>query len=209
MQTAPTVVVKKSGFFSALAFGLFGFLTTCVVCASAVATYAIHVADRQAVWVTSFAGEFLTQLPDWMDSLPPILSDNLDDRRALDYSANVSADVRLVGEDRKGRKAVIEVTNRGKETISLLVLNVLLEDEEGNPVANLKAYAATPIAVNEDGWQGPLPPGQTRKFTQRAPYGASVASASVEPIELRVWNQPAAQPAGAPADDVEEVAVMD
>src|SRR5262245_5744779 len=173
MNQAPSVIVKKDGFFTAVARGFFGLLTTAVVCATGLGIYSLHVIDKKFGDIKSIGESVVGGLPKWRESLPPVVADAINDRRAPDYASNIDVKVRLVeGKGRDRQRAVIEVMNNGDETISLLSLNIRLEDSDGIPVRAFTAYAATPLALNEGDWRGPiLPNARTRKFS----YEVSVA----------------------------------
>jgi len=189
MSGSPTVIVRKGGAISALAHGFFGFLATCVICASGLGFYAMTVFDRQATRVLTLGGSILTNLPEWSASLPPVLSDALNDQRAFEYAPSVKTHVWLAPTRRPDeRQAVIEITNTGERTISLLALNVSIENDDGVPLRSVRAYAATPVAFDDEDWQGPLPPGATRKLAWRLRVEDGDVEAHAEIVDLRVWN---------------------
>lgn len=164
MNPSPTVVVKKGGFFSALVTGLFTFLTVSVVCATGLGIIALKTFNPERF--AELGRKLLADPPQWAEILPPALADAISDRRAFEYAENVEVQVSLRRSEGHDRYAdlVVEVHNSGPETVSLLAMNVRLEDHEGVPERQLVAYAATPIAIDRGEWFGPLMPGVTRKF---------------------------------------------
>ncbi|HMQ15649.1 MAG TPA: hypothetical protein PKC49_06715 [Phycisphaerae bacterium] len=181
MNQAPAVIVKKGGFLAAIASGFFGLLTVSVICATCIVGYGMVLADRHLVRV-------VTSLPELWDSLPPVISDALRDRRALDYRGQVDVVVRCVeSSGRSGeRRTVIEVANRGNEIISLLALRVTLCDGDEIPRDEFVTYVATPFAVpDEREFRGPLLPGETRRIA-RLIAPDRVLAASYEITDLRV-----------------------
>jgi hypothetical protein len=194
MSTMPAVIVRKGGFLAPLFYGLFGFLSAVVVCATLLGVYGLHIADTTTDSLFAIGGQVISGLPQWQQALPPMLAEALDDRRAPDYRGQIDVVVETVpARDKRGRAlTLIEVTNNGPETVTVLALNVVLEDEDGVPVQESRSYAATPIVIDEDDWRGPLLPGSTRKFTQCCYHGAGLRPA-VEVAELRVWNGPRAE----------------
>jgi hypothetical protein len=200
MNQAPSVIVKKDGFFTAVARGFFGLLTTTVVCATGIGVYSLHVVDKKFGDIRSIGESVVSGMPRWRESLPPILADAINDRRAADYASNIDVKVRLVdGKRRDRQRAVIEVTNNGDETISLLSLNIRLEDADGVPVRTFTSYAATPLALNEGDWRGPiLPQSKTRKFSCEIFVPEYDLTAVAEIADIRV-AQPTAEPVAAPA----------
>lgn len=185
MNQAPSVIVKKDGFFTAVARGFFGLLTTAVVCATGLGIYSLHVIDKKFGDIKSIGESVVSGLPKWRESLPPVLADAMNDRRAPDYVSNIEVKVRLV--DGKRRRAVIEVANKGQETISLLALNIRLEDSEGVPVRTFNSYAATPLALNDGDWRGPiLPNSEPRKFFCEINVPENELNAVAEIADIRV-----------------------
>lgn len=200
MNQVPNVIVKKDGFFTAVARGFFGLLTTAVVCATGIGLYSLHVVDKKFGDIRSIGESVVSGMPRWRESLPPILADAINDRRAADYASHIDVKVRLVdGKRRDRQRAVIEVTNNGDETISLLSLNIRLEDADGVPVRTFTSYAATPLALNEGDWRGPiLPQSKTRKFSCEVFVAEYDLTAVAEIADIRV-ALPTAEPVATPA----------
>lgn len=185
----PTVIVHKKGFLAALAGGFFGLLTTGVVCLTGLGIFAMYTAGKYPADARGLMQEFMNGLPALKAALPPALSDALSDRRATDYLANVEVTTRLVAEPANGRGqvVVVEVANRGPETISMLSLNIVAEDDREVPVDTRVAYAATPLAIQDaHDWMGPILPGATRRFVVNLPRGDHAESARAEVCDLRV-----------------------
>ncbi len=203
MSSMPAVIVRKGGFLSALFHGLFGFLTAVVVCASGLGFYTLYVVNSKVGDVFAITGEWVSNLPEWQQNLPPMLFETLDSRRAVDYLAQVDVSVWTVRSPRERDHdlTVIEVTNNGPETVTVLALNVLLEDEQGVPVREFRTYAATPLALDEGEWRGPLLPGSTRKFTRSCYRHERGLKPTVDVAELRVWNGPQSARAVASIDE--------
>lgn len=190
MNVTPAVVVKRGGFLSAIASGFFGLLITAVICGTGLASYGIYVLNERVGGAFSLAGSIVDSLPDWSEKLPPALADMLSDRRAADYRQDVDVRVRLADVDgRRGTRAVVfEVSNNGSETITMMAINVALQDGRKVPLEELRAYAATPVTFDEGHWRGPLLPGSTRTFSARL-YGRTVedvTDVSAEISELRI-----------------------
>lgn len=194
MSNMPAVIVRKGGFLSALFHGLFGFLTVVVICASGLGVYALHIADDKVVSLFALTGDVVSGLPEWQRNLPALLADALDARRAPDYRSQIDVSVRTVPHpnDRARDLTIIEVTNKGSETVTVLALNVVLEGANGVPLREFRTYAATPLALDEDEWRGPLLPGSTRKFAPCGHVYERGLQPTVEVAELIVWNGPRA-----------------
>lgn len=192
MSGVPTVIVRKGGFLSALFHGVFGFLTVLVVCASGLGFYALRIADTKVDSLFTMTGNLISGLPEWQQNLPPLLAEMLDDRRAPEYRTQVDVSVKTVAaHDRSDRElTVVQVVNKGPEAISMLALNVVLEDRSGVPVHESRVYAATPIAIDEAEWRGPLFPHDTRRFVVCGWGHESGLRPTFQIAELRIWNGP-------------------
>jgi hypothetical protein len=201
MSAAPTVVVRKGGFLSPLFHGVFGFLTVVVVCASGLGFYALHIANTKVDGLFDLTSDVIGGLPEWQRNLPPLLGEILDDRRAPEYRQRVDVRVRTApSPDRFERElTVVEVANNGPETISVLALNIVLENEDGVPVFDHRVYAATPVAADEGEWRGLLFPEDTRRFVVCRSGHECGLRPTVQVAELRVWNGP--RDAGSIASD--------
>jgi len=138
MNSVPAVIVRKGGFLSALFHGLFGFLIVVVVCASGLGIYALHVVDSKVGDVFAITGEWVSSLPEWQQNLPPMLAETMDSRRAIDYRDRIDVSVRTATSPRQSNRevAVIEVTNNGSETVTVLALNVVLETRMASQFRN-------------------------------------------------------------------------
>lgn len=189
MSSTPTVIVKKGGFLATVARGLFGSVMVVVICGTVLGVYALRTVDRH---VTSLFQSVASAWPEWQKALPPVLSDAVNDRRAPEYreSVNVTARVEATGKDDDQRVLVLQVANKGQQTISLLALHVVLENDRDVPVRDFSVFAATPLAIEHD-WRGPLFPGETRKIVERLHDVSGAVKAEVETTELRLWSPPA------------------
>ena len=192
MNGMPSVVVRKNSALSALFSGFFGLLIVLVLSVAGLGFYGLHVVDGRVSEVFALGGTVVENLPKWLKSLPPVLTDAVDDQRAPEYRDEIEYSVRLAGgpDDRGYMSAVVVVTNNGDRAISLMALNVVLEDEDGTPIRDFRAYVATPLALAEPDWRGPLLPGSTRKFATRVHTRSEtpLGGVSAEISELRVFN---------------------
>ena len=103
--------------------------------------------------------------------------------------------------DRWDREAaLVEVANNGSETISMLALNIALEDERGVPVGETRTYVATPIACDEAEWRGLLFPKSTRRFVVHCRGDACGLRPTAQIVDLRVWNGPSEKDADSDGD---------
>lgn len=184
----PAVVVKKGGFLAALASGIFGLLIIGVLCGTGLAAYWSHIADKHLSGALGAGQSVLANLPKLRENLPPVLADALRDRRAPEYREKITVAGRLSESRRHGnlQRAVIEVTNNGKETISLMAVNISVNGRDKTPVDSFVAYVATPLALEDDAWRGPILPGSTRQVVRWVDAEDSPQDVMVEVAELRL-----------------------
>lgn len=183
----PAIIVKKGGFLSALAYGFFGFLSVCVISAAGIGVVALRSGDRVIEMVSSVA----THPERFRSVMPSALAELFCDRRAPEYRDHLKIDATLRSAKHNGRgtEAIITVHNDGPETVSLLGLNVVVQDRDGAPVDEIRSYAATPFMVDHGDWRGPLAPGATRKFVRWVSSDrANDLDVDTEVVELRVLD---------------------
>jgi hypothetical protein len=77
-------------------------------------------------------------------------------------------------------------SEHGPETVSLLALRLVVEDDSTERFATLSMTAATPLAFGDE--PGPLQPGSTRQVIRRLTHVAGEPKVKVEVSEVRVWN---------------------
>ncbi len=202
MSSAPAVIVKRGGFFSTVAQGVFGSLMVLLICGTVLGLYGMHLWDQRAGTIVR---ELATALPEWRTVLPPVLVDALNDRSAIEYRQSLSINVRLATlEDEDEPVVVVEIANKGDEKVSLLALRVVLENARQTPVRELTVMAATPLVLKGPEWRGPIQRGETRVIAEPVTGVRGEVRPVLEVVELRVaspavQNGPAlAPPAGDP-----------
>lgn len=189
MDTGTPIIVKR-GFLSTLAYGVSGVLITGIICGTGIGLYGLRMLDRKTGDLTSLAKEIVAAVPDIIDALPPVLADALNDRRDPGYRSDLEIDIAIrQDQDSSWQRPVVIVKNNGDQVVSLLGLRVVLVDEDGLPVEEESIFAATPLPC-EDGWRGPILPGETRKFSTRMYTHETGLTAEFEVTEIRVWNGP-------------------
>lgn len=204
MSGSPSVIVNKAGFFSSIAKGFFGTIMVAIICATALGVYGLHTFNSQVDVVMEYTlgkvPEILQAAEGWQNALPPQLADALHDRRDYDYRESLDIQTRFIPQGKDHGLLVLEVTNRGEETVSLLGLRVVASDDSADVFCAIPMYVATPVQAGND-WPGPIPPGQTRLLKSKLYKVVGDLQLSTELTELRVWNGPAAptQPEAATA----------
>ena len=186
------ITLRRHTFLSSVALGFSAMIITVAVCCTAVLLYTVHLAGEKSERLVMLAESAVKGLPDLAKSLPPVLSDMLDDHRQPDYAGKLDISAKV--SPYPGRHGVtrtsIEITNNGQEVVSLLSLRIILFDEKGQLVSESQEWAATPLAT-EGEWRGPIMPGSHRYFVAHGmPGGDSVEGLhpQIEITELRVWN---------------------
>jgi len=195
MSQPSYITFRRHTFLSSLAMGLCGIVITLLVSGTVVALYVAHLAGEKSDQVLSLAQGAIHGLPEFAKSLPPALSDMLNDRREPRYVHELSVSAQAVSEpDEHGRiRTEIEVVNNGNAVVSLLSLRITLLDEKERLLCESQEWAATPVAA-DGGWRGPILPGSKRRFVSYTgrPWAARHAEtldAQIEITELRVWNE--------------------
>ncbi len=196
MSDPSYITLRKHTFLSSVALGFSAIVITLMVSCTAVLLYTVHLAGDKSERVITLAQSSLKGLPELMHSLPPALSDMLDDQRRPDYCKELVISAKATSQpDSHGRvRTTIEVVNNGPEVVSLLSLRILILDEQNQPLCESQEWAATPFAA-DDGWRGPIMPGSRRHFVCYRSCGRNAdfmtdLSTEVEVTELRVWNNP-------------------
>lgn len=193
----PVVQMKKRSFFSTLVLGLSAIVVTAIVSGSGILIYGMNIADRKTDNIAELIEEVATNLPQFVESLPPVLSDVFHDERRPEYAENLEVSVRLVTDHRRPDRVrpVVEVRNNGDRMVSLLSMRIVVQDADGNPIAEMTEWAATPIAADDNDWRGPLLPNAIRQFPVRTlrcrGLEADLADLKVtyEITDIRTWNK--------------------
>lgn len=191
-----TVVRKRLSFLSVTVLSLAAIIVTTVVSASGIAIYALKIADGKTDSLVGLVGEAVQSLPEFCKGLPPALADAINDRRQPGYRDQLDVSVRLgrEGGNRRGRgrAIIVEVVNRGEETVSLLSMRLVGLNGDGDPVFEKNAWVATPLQIDDD-WRGPLLPHETRQIPLFCYGTGDSREVRAEITDIRVWqNEPAA-----------------
>jgi hypothetical protein len=197
----PYITYRKHTFLSSVALGFSAVVITIALCCTAVLLYGVHVAGEKSERLVALAESAVRGLPELEKSLPPVLSDMLDDHRQPDYACKlaISAQVSPRPGSRTPARTAIEVINNGQEVVSLLSLRIIIPDEHEQLVSESQQWAATPLAT-DGGLRGPIMPGSHRLFVCPCMCLGDTDSAEgfhaqIEITELRVWNGPTKAPA--------------
>ena len=184
---------------TALFIGLFGVGAVGIASGTLVVLYGMRIIDTKANEVLGFADNTISKtidgLPALFDSLPRAVEELLSDRRAPEYATNldVSADF-VVDERSKGRRPVLTITNKGSEVVSFLAVRVAALDSRSLPIREWTEVVATPIALEDGDWRGPLFPNDTRYAVVSSSWRTVPADRAeqvfpaVEIADIRIWQ---------------------
>lgn len=190
MTTAPAVIVKKGGFLAATATGFFTLLTVGVICATALGYRGMNLVSDHGEEVEKMICRLGEQLPKWRETMPPAVVEALDDHRDADFVKNLEIEDRLV-ERRGDSSIVLTVKNNGNAVVTFLALNIQTEDNDGVPLGVSTVWVATPFALDEPQFRGPLLPGTACKFSVPVEKRAhSIAKVNLTVREVRIANSP-------------------
>lgn len=177
---------------TAMFLGIFFVGGLTIASATTVVLYSMRIIDHKAASLLNFADHTVEGLPELLKSLPPALSDMLQDRRAPEYASKLAVDVKFINDETTGAlRPVLTVKNTGDEVVSLLALRVAAIDANGTPRNDWTEVVATPLSI-DNGWRGPLMPGATRHVVLsgcRSLTGKSETLVAVAEIgDVRVWS---------------------
>jgi len=162
-----------------------------IASATTVVLYSMRITDQKSASLLHFADHTLEGLPELLQSLPPALSDMLNDHRAPQYAGKLDVQVRFINDENSGLRPVLTVKNTGDEVVSMLALRVAAIDANGTPHRDWTEVVATPLSIDND-WRGPLMPGETRYVVLHGsrPLGREAESlvAVAEIGDVRIWN---------------------
>lgn len=183
-----TVVRKRLSFLSVTIISLTAIIVTTVVSASGLALYALKIADGKTDSLVGLVGEAVQSLPEFCKGLPPALADAINDQRKPGYRDQLDVSVRLgrEGGNRRGRVIIVEVVNRGEETVSLLSMRLVGLDGDGDPVFEKNTWVATPLQIDDD-WRGPLLPHETRQIPLFCYGTGDSQEVRAEITDIRIW----------------------
>ncbi len=178
---------------TALILGVCGLGMTGIVAGSGIVAYTLSIANNKASDIFALAEHTFDGLPELLESMPPIVSDALSDRRAPEYAGDVSIEVGFVPGGRGDYLCPsLIIKNNGDQTVSFLTVRVAAISENGRALEDWTEVIATPIAIDDE-WRGPLMPGSTRYVTLRgsrrlSPERADEIRGAVEITDVRVWD---------------------
>lgn len=188
MSHGDRVTLYRGGFFSSLVYGLCGVIGVAVICAMCVGLYGLNVVDRKFDQALFTGREIVSALPEVRESLPPILADVINDRRAPEYRGQLEVKATVTpSQDGRSASVLLETTNNGSLMVTLLAVRISLEDRSGRLVKSKGVYVATPLAIDDE-WNGPILSGATRRQTFRIHGVSSDVLPRIEVCDIRVWE---------------------
>ena len=170
-------------------------IITVLISCTVVALYVVHLASEKSDQVITLAQNAVRGLPEFTKSLPPALSDMLDDRREPQYASELAISAKVLSQPAPHGRGPHGDRNRRTTAMpsfrSCRCGSPFIDDKE-QLLCESQEWAATPVAA-DDGWRGPIMPGSKREFVCHAGclWGidpADALNARIEITELRVWN---------------------
>ncbi|HNQ23621.1 MAG TPA: hypothetical protein PKK06_11055 [Phycisphaerae bacterium] len=108
--------------------------------------------------------ELVGKVGELVKGLPPALAEPFNVRRAPQYAGNLEIKAQLLPPEEGGYwRPAITITNQGDRVVGVLAVRVVAVDEQQRPVAEWNEVVATPLALGDDDWRGPLLPQVTRQ----------------------------------------------
>jgi hypothetical protein len=188
-----------------MALGASAVAVTGIAGLTSIVLYGMNIADRKTGNLMDCVQQAVRSLPEIRESLPPVFADALNDQRAPDYIDQLDVSARIAKTtDRHGPSArpVLEIRNKGDRTVSLMSMRVVVVNDDGDPIAEINTWGATPLAVDDNEWRGPLMPGATRLIPLNSWHLREIPRdenlrVECEITEVRTWTPHTASPAEA------------
>jgi hypothetical protein len=186
------IIYRKHTFFSAAATGLSAFAVALIAVGTAFVLHGMHLAAREPDKFFSFTQQAVRWAPALKRTLPPSLIEVPLSRRQPDYRTHIELAARtqpLTASETTIRTA-IRIANEGSQTVSQLLLRIVVLNSRREVLAESTEWAATPVIAHPE-WRGPLKPG-CRRYIAVAPTPALPASSlselrtQIEIIDIRI-----------------------
>jgi hypothetical protein len=163
MSHCQETTYRKHTFFSAAAMAFSTVAVALIASCTAAVLYGMHLAAQDPDKFRSFAQEALGWVPALKTVLPPSLIDVPIHCRQPDYCSRIeiAAESKLTAGSQASARTVVRIVNNGNETVSMLLLRIVLLNSRREVLAESTEWAATPVAAQPQ-WRGPLLPGCQR-----------------------------------------------
>ncbi len=178
---------------TAFFLGVFGIGAVGIASGTSVVLYTLSVVDGELDTAVALVSQVVGEVSEVLGDLPGGLGDLAEFKRSPSYAQQVDVYAQIVevaGRDRA--RPILTISNRGDEVISGLAVRVTAIDERGVPIADWTEVVATPIAIDDDAWRGPMMPGAKRHVALSSYRGLSGMAESVtthvEISDVWVWQ---------------------
>ncbi len=163
MNHDPEIIYRKHTFFSAVATGLTVFTVALVAGCTALVLYGMHLVAREPNRFLSFTQQAVHWIPMLKRTLPPSLIEAPLHRTQPDYCAHLqlAAETKPAAGSKTNVSTVVRIVNEGSQTVSQLLLRIVILNSRREVLAESTEWAATPVAARPE-WRGPLQPGCQR-----------------------------------------------
>ncbi len=178
---------------TALFLGMFGVGAVGIASGTSVVLYTLSVVDGELDTAVALAGQVVGEVSEILGDLPGGLGDLAEFKRSPRYAQQIDVSAQIVavtGQDRV--RPILTITNHGEKVISGLAIRVTAMDTRGVPILDWTEVVATPIAIDDDAWRGPMMPGAKRYIALSSYRGLSGIveglTTHVEIADVWVWH---------------------
>jgi hypothetical protein len=190
----PKLTYKQHTFLSSFISGLSMIVVTLIICGTVIVIYGMNLAGDKSQEVISLAQSAIHGLPAIRESLPPVVSDVLNNSRDPAYRDKI--EIIAVPSVRQGNSnlgASITIINKGSKVVSLMSLRIVILNSKNDILTEMNEWVVTPIA-GKNNWPGPLMPGSKRYLSAYGKNAFNISNLSdlkteVEITEIRIWNK--------------------
>jgi len=189
----------KHTFLSSFVSGLSCIIVTLIICITIIIIYGIHMTGKKSQEFVTLMQNTIQDLPAIQESLPPVVSDILNNKREVEYRDQIEINTKPIVNQQDGRLgASVTILNKGPKVVSLMSLRIVVLNNNDDVLSEINEWVVTPVA-GKDNWPGLLMPNSQRylsSFGQSPSYTTNIndLKTRVEITEIRTWNEEASAP---------------
>ncbi len=193
MNHDPEIIYYRHTFFSAAAMVGSALAVAFIASCTAFVLYRMHLAAGDPDKFLSFTQQAVYWVPALKRTLPPSLIDVPLDSPRPDYCSHLqlAAETKPIAGSEANVRTIVRIVNEGSQTVSLLLLRIVILNSRREVLAESTEWAATPVAAHPE-WRGPLQPGCQRYIAVPPVLALPATSLSglrthVEIADIRIW----------------------
>jgi hypothetical protein len=189
----------KRTFLSSFVSGLSCIIVTLIICATIILIYGIHMTGKKTQEFVTLMQNTIHSLPAIQESLPPVVSDILNNKREIEYRDQIEISAKPIVNQQNGRLgASVTILNKGPKVVSLMSLRIVVLNNKDEVLSEINQWVVTPVA-GKNNWPGLLMPNSQRylsSFGQSPSYTTNLndLKTRVEITEIRTWDKEASAP---------------